>query len=182
MTRKVLKIVDISDEHKDIYLDGDLIMSMTHDAHGWDGMDAIETVAREIASRCGARIVEEFVGWHPPYNDKEAMLATLRGYFLNATEDTLLAASELLCEHDVDEGTVSDHIDLAVSVAKQHHLHHDIELLYTNVPGEFVGVTAEIRASHSADKTYELNHELAEMELGIKLAGVVFDVTFSVKR
>jgi hypothetical protein len=182
MKIKILKIVEISDERKDIYFDDDLIITVTHDEHGWAGMEAVETTARKIAQHCGAGIAVQYGDDLPTDTDDEEMLTTLRGYFPDASEDTLLNASELLCDFDIEAGIVSEHIDLAISIANQHGLSVISNLLYVKVPGEFEGVTAELLASSSADKTYELNHELAEMELGIKRAGVVFDVVFSVKR
>lgn len=47
-----------SDEQVTILIDGDHVLSVTHDAVGWDGMEAVIAAARHVARRLGIDSIE----------------------------------------------------------------------------------------------------------------------------
>lgn len=46
-------------EDMKLYLNGELIGSYNHDEHGWAGMESVERVVKVIATKIGAKVVDE---------------------------------------------------------------------------------------------------------------------------
>ena len=59
--KKTLTIVEYGDEEiKDIVLGDGPSYRLTHDAHGWDGMAEMVSLAMSIAAYAGLEIKEEY--------------------------------------------------------------------------------------------------------------------------
>lgn len=48
------------EEHLTILLDGAEVGSANHDSHGWSGMDAVENLATNLATRLGWDVAETY--------------------------------------------------------------------------------------------------------------------------
>jgi hypothetical protein len=184
VAKKILKIVEVSDERKEYYLNDHLIMSANHDDHGWAGMEDIDRIARAMAEGCGASIVESYAEQEEETEDRfDAIRTLLISYVPTASPTTLDDGARLLDEDDVRVATITAHVDLAVELCSKHNITYDYQLLVSNIIGEFIGVTLQIVAATSMDMTYQLNHELGQLEeaQGIVRHIPIFDVVFSRK-
>jgi hypothetical protein len=184
VSKTVLKIVEVSDECKKYYLGDLLIMNANHDDHGWSGMEAIDTVARSMANGCDIRVVElQEDEMLDPEDTLEALKEVLQSVVTTESDQVVLEAATLLADSDITPEMITDHIALATELCGKHNLEATYHLLVSDVVGEFVGVTINVLASTSMDMTYQLNHELAQLELerDTKQSIPIFDVVFSRK-
>jgi len=184
VAKKILKIVEVSDERKEYYLNDHLIMSANHDDHGWFGMEDIDKIARAMAEGCGASIVEAYA---EPQDESESSFESIRtlliSYVPTANAATLDDGAKLLDDADVEVDTIAAHVDLAVELCRKHNITYDYDLMVCNVIGEFVGVTMQVVVAATMDMTYQLNHELGAIETATNITRhlPIFDVVFSRK-
>lgn len=59
MSLPILRLTRSNDEELEIVFDGHHIYTASHDMDGWQGMDAVETVARGIAKVLNLEVIEE---------------------------------------------------------------------------------------------------------------------------
>jgi hypothetical protein len=184
VAKKVLKIVEVSDECKEYYLNDHLIMRANHDDHGWSGMEDIDKIARAMAEGCGARIDEQHADTDADTEDHHGAIVKLLYSFLsNANAEQVSHAAKLLADDGVTVNVIKEHISVVETLCKKHNLQPNYELTVADTPSVFVGVSITVLACSSMDMTFQLNSELAMMEEehAITRHTPIFDIVFSRK-
>ncbi|WP_250533478.1 hypothetical protein [Caballeronia sp. AZ10_KS36] len=93
--------------------------------------------------------------------------------------DEIANMREMLRTAGVSDKQIAQHLDVAGTILRRHHIRPNVEPRVTTAAGFFQGVTYAFPVPVSADEAFAMNMELAveELEAGIE-KDVAFDVVF----
>jgi hypothetical protein len=59
MNEPRIRIVDDGDEAVVVHVDGEALIHVNHDEHGWDGMLAVLAAVKDLANKLGITVADE---------------------------------------------------------------------------------------------------------------------------